>query len=177
MLVNGENLYALNEQYKIVSGSSSFDTNSFTLHLHKDIKWIKPPEGVVVHYNEDLPPNWIVSARLDHNGVIIKPGEAFLACTTEIIQMPAGYFGLIQTKGSLARLFISATCSDGQVEPGYHGNLTLEFSNCGNFPVQLLAGDEVAQLFIFRTSSKKAKSYEGRYQNAIGPTHYKRKNA
>ncbi|WP_428981187.1 dCTP deaminase domain-containing protein [Marinomonas rhodophyticola] len=40
--------------------------------------------------------------------------------------MPNNKFGLVQTKGSIARGFISVHMSDGQVDPGYKGKVTLE---------------------------------------------------
>lgn len=173
MLIISDNLRDLNKQYGIVSNPDSFDQNSFTLHLHDEVKFIRIPANECVQYGVALPDDWIVSKKLDSNGVTLKPGEAFLGASRERVNIPAGYFGLVQTKGSLARLFISATCSDGQVEPGYNGLLTLEFTNAGNVPVKLNAGQQVAQLFIFRTSTKKGRLYAGRYQNANGPTHYK----
>jgi deoxycytidine triphosphate deaminase len=84
--------------------------------------------------------------------------------------MPNGFFGLIQTKGTLARLFVSATCNDGQVEPGYKGKLTLELMNFSNYQVDLPIGCEVAQLFIFQCSGETVNPYAGKYQAATGPT-------
>ncbi len=83
--------------------------------------------------------------------------------------MPVEYFGLVQTKGSLARLFISATCNDGQIEPGFKGKITLELANFGNAEIQIPLGETIAQMFLFRCTTA-AKPYAGRYQNADEPT-------
>lgn len=104
------------------------------------------------------------------DSLILAPRECVLACSQGVYTMPLGYFGLIQTKGSLARMFVSATANDGQVEPGYSGKLTLELVNHSPFPVELRPGAVVAQLFMMRCSSEAAKPYSGRYQGAVGPT-------
>lgn len=87
--------------------------------------------------------------------------------------MPAGYFGLLQTKGSLARLFVSLTCTDGQVEPGYKGKITFEVCNHSLFNINIKPKQKVGQLFIFKTSTKDVKLYNGKYQDAQGPTFQK----
>lgn len=102
--------------------------------------------------------------------VVLGPRECVLACSQNTYKMPLGYFGLIQTKGSLARMFVSATANDGQVEPGYSGKVTLELINHSPFSVALPPGAVVAQMFILRCSSDVLKPYSGRYQGAIGPT-------
>lgn len=103
------------------------------------------------------------------DGVRLAPGDRVLACSEQDYTMPTGYFGLVQTKGSLARLFVSATCNDGQIEPGYTGRITLELANTGACEVILPVGANVAQLFLFRCSMDAA-PYAGRYQGATGPT-------
>lgn len=100
----------------------------------------------------------------------LAPGECALACSVDSYAMPDSYFGLVQTKGSLARLFVSATCNDGQVEPGYRGKITLELTNHATFPVTLPTGTTVAQLFVLRCSTSARHPYDGRYQDADRPT-------
>lgn len=102
--------------------------------------------------------------------LVLGPRECVLACSQDIYKMPRGYFGMIQTKGSLARMFVSATANDGQVEPGYTGKLTLELINHSPFSIELRPSAVVAQLFILRCSSEVSKPYSGRYQGATGPT-------
>jgi deoxycytidine triphosphate deaminase len=84
--------------------------------------------------------------------------------------MPKGYMGLIQTKGSLARLFVMVQCSDAQVDPGYEGHLTFEICNLGDFVVNIKRGSKVAQLFLLKCSTRDIDGYNGRYQGATGPT-------
>ena len=104
------------------------------------------------------------------HSIELSPNDKILACSDVTYKMPSGYFGLIQTKGTLARLFVSCTCNDGQVEPGYHGKITLEVSNQSNYNVVLPVGSEVAQMFIFKCSGDADGLYAGKYQGANAPT-------
>lgn len=102
--------------------------------------------------------------------IVLEPGCRILACSVDHFRMPTNYFGLVQTKGSLARLFVSATCNDGQVEPGFNGKITLEVMNHSAYTVNLPVGSNIAQLFVFRCTMIAQNPYCGRYQDATGPT-------
>ncbi len=102
--------------------------------------------------------------------IVLEPGDRILACSVDHFRMPANYFGLVQTKGSLARLFVSATCNDGQVEPGFNGKITLEIMNHSACTINLPVGSNIAQLFVFRCTMVAQNPYAGRYQDATGPT-------
>jgi len=124
-----------------------------------------------VQYGLNYEPEYYFKSKETLSGpMILLPQQNVLACSQDTYSMPSGYFGLVQTKGSLARLFVTATANDGQVEPGYRGRITLEMTNLAKFPVSIAPGDTVAQMFVFRCSSDAANPYRGRYQNADGPT-------
>jgi len=130
-----------------------------------------PLESSAVRYGATYDPDCYFAPEERISGeLVLKPGQNVLACSQHPYSMPPGYFGLVQTKGSLARLFVAVTANDGQVEPGYNGKITLEMTNFAKFPVILSPEDEIAQLFIFRCSSDVSKPYSGRYQHASKPT-------
>jgi dCTP deaminase len=175
MLIVGDNLKELMSQYKIVTPqNSSYDTNCICLSLDKSIISITPPEeeeNSIITYGSEIPKNWINEKVLDYeHGLILDPKMSVLACSFEKINIPSGYFGLLQTKGSLARLFVSINCSDGQVESGFNGKITFEMCNFSDFRIRLRPGDRVGSLFIFKTSSKNVNSYQGRYNLSDKPT-------
>ena len=101
--------------------------------------------------------------------LVLRAGDSVLAYSADAYAMPAGYFGLLQTRGSLARLFVSINCNDGQIEPGYRGRITLEITNHSRIPVAIPVGSRIGQLFVFKCSTD-AKPYDGRYQDADQPT-------
>jgi len=129
------------------------------------------PEGASeATYSHALPAAWIKKKRIEDAGIVLPGKSCLLGCSREVISMPLGYFGLLQTKGSLARLFVLINCCDGQVDAGYSGKITFEIINMANFDVRLLPNQRVAQLFIFKTSTRLVEPYKGRYQGAQEPT-------
>ncbi|MDT8759744.1 hypothetical protein MZO42_13660 [Sphingomonas psychrotolerans] len=145
---------------------------SIKLLLGKKIRRISPtPAGAPLVYNAQfVAADYFDEEETVSGHLILAPGDSLLACTEHRFTMPAGYFGLAQTKGTLARLFVSATCNDGQIEPGFTGRITLELTNHAKFAVQLAPGDNIAQLFLFRCSTDAVRPYQGRYAGADGPT-------
>lgn len=172
MLVVGENLKQLIDQFNIVDDDKCFDNTSISLRLHRSIITQKKDEqeDVVITYGDEIPEQLIERSEIPSEGVIIPPKSCILACSYEEVNIPEGYFGFLQTKGSLARLFVSLSCTDGQVDPGFKGNITFEICNLSNFSVRLKYRQKVGQLFVFKTSTNHVELYNGRYQNAKGPT-------
>lgn len=104
--------------------------------------------------------------------ITLLPGDSVLACSQHVYKMPFDYMGLVQTKGTLARLFVQVTCNDGQVEPGFEGYITLELINLSPWTIDLPISSEVAQLYLMKCSSLTTKPYNGRYAEEAkkGPT-------
>lgn len=172
MLIVSDNLKGITRSFDVCPGSL-VEEFSIKILLDRAVRRMRDdpldvsPVRYGVRYNPDdffLPEEQILDS------LVLQPGQNCLACSKHEYFMPPGYFGLVQTKGSLARLFVTATVNDGQVEPGYKGKITLEISNLAKFPVSIPSGSEVAQLFVFRCSSSSVAPYDGRYQNARGPT-------
>lgn len=168
MVVTEINLKELVEQYNIVP-NSSIDQFSITLHLGTTIKQYDYHQERVVTYGERISSQDVSTIEIA-NEYILKHGQAILACSNEAVNMPQGYIGFLQTKGSLARLFVTAHCCDGQIEPGFSGRITFEICNMGNLNVRLLPNAPVAQLFIFKCSSNR-ESYNGQYNKSQSPTY------
>lgn len=105
------------------------------------------------------------------NGVyVLPPRGCVLSCSVERISMPLDVMGFVQTKGSIARGFVTAHLCDGQIDPGFSGKITLEIVNFSEFYYNLRPGMPIAQLFLYYLSSKVPVGYNGRYQNAGTPT-------
>lgn len=170
MLVIGDNLKELCVQHGLVDRLDAYDVTSITLRLHPTI--ISYTTQAVIDYGKPLKSEWYSESQVPHDGVEVKKNTGILCCSEETIAMPIGYFGFVQTKGSLARLFISATCNDGQIDPGFKGRVTLEVVNSGHLTVRIPPRAEIAQLFVFRTSTNNVATYNGRYQGAKKPTVY-----
>lgn len=168
MVITEINLKELIEQYDMAP-NNSYDTFSITLHLNRVIRRYNFPEGQVITYGDKIDDSNTVEDIISSD-YILDPGQAILACSQERIKMPKGYLGLLQTKGSLARLFVTVHCCDAQIEPGFDGCVTFEICNLGPLSVRVLPESPVAQMFIFKTSADKT-VYNGKYNNSEKPTY------
>ena len=173
MIIVGENLKQLQKQHHICNSSKCFDDSCLQLSLGGTIvRLIRSAnsEEAVLSYGDEIPKSFIVEEDISSNGLFLSPKSAVLACSAEKIRMPQGYMGLLQTKGSLARLFVSLHFSDGQIDPGFEGHVTFEIFNASDFTVHIKKQQMVGNLYIFKTSTKNTKKYDGRYANSDRPT-------
>lgn len=130
-----------------------------------------------LHYRHDptshtLPSNLDTeTVNLDTDGCVdFPPGCCLLASTLEVVDMPLDLMGFIQTKGTIARGFVTVHLCDGQIDPGYNGSITLELVNLSKHSYRLRPGTPIAQLFLHKLTTPLEVGYRGRYQQATGPT-------
>lgn len=110
---------------------------------------------------------------LNESGYKLKSGEFILGSTVEKVTIPNGYFGFIETKGNIARAGIQVHNTDGHIDPGFSGNITLEIKNNSNRSIIIYSKIVFCDLFILKASSKSLYPYSGKYQNQKGATVYK----
>ena len=84
--------------------------------------------------------------------VIISKGQRALLKTGLAMSMPAGYVGLIWPRSKLAaKMGIDVLA--GVVDSDYRGEIMISLLNTGLDPVEIKAGDKVAQMIIQRHHS------------------------
>lgn len=101
---------------------------------------------------------------------VLHPGAFVLAVTAEYIRMPPDVTGLVCDKSSWARCGLSV--QNTVLEPGWHGEVTLELHNQSPRPLLLTAGQGIAQVLFVR-GMPCATTYAdraGRYQGQRGVT-------
>jgi len=170
MVIIGDNLLGLIRQYEICN-ERFYDNFSISIELDK--KYLKPKsfeKTGTIRYDLQNVDEYFEQQEMTSGHLVLKPGDAILGCSTVAIKMPLGYMGWVQTKGSLARLFVASTCNDSQIEPGYNGRITLEIINYSPFNIELSYRSKVAQMYILKCSTSNSTPYSGRYQNALNPT-------
>ncbi len=171
MVIVGENLKQLMRQHGIVDRANCYDETCIQLSLGDQcIQLVPRKRNDILTYGEKIPERTMKKRVLGDDGLILQPKTAVLASSAEKIYMPRGYMGLLQTKGSLARMFVSLHFSDGQVDPGFKGNITFEIFNASDFIIRIRKFQAVGNLYILKTSTKRHRMYSGRYFNAEGPT-------
>ncbi|MEZ7275760.1 dCTP deaminase [Pseudoalteromonas sp. 68 DY56-GL68] len=169
MVLTQTSLQELVTKQVVTRGSKDVivDTTSIALHLDNQFTKYAPYNG-----EPFTPPRKMETTTTtlgEEGSIILPPNGKLLACTQEVVSIPKDNFGLVQTKGSIARGFLFAHVCDGQIDPGYKGKITLELVNMSEFYYKLIPGMPVASLYLFQTD-KSIDSYQGRYQNSMSPT-------
>ncbi len=107
--------------------------------------------------------------------ISLQPNGLVLASTHEIITLPSHFSGRLMGKSSLGRMGLSIHITAGFVDPGFHGQLTLELKNEATWPIKLYGGMKICQIAFwlllhpaeFPYGSERLKSH---YQHQVGPT-------
>ena len=99
---------------------------------------------------------------------VLHPGEMVLASTLEYLVLPHDLTAQVITRSSYGRLgLLSATAI--QVQPHYHGCLTLELVNLGTVPLELTPGQRIAQLVFLQTVATPRSDDLSKYHCTVGP--------
>lgn len=128
----------------------SINGASIDIHLGSKIKVEKKPrQGKVISFsNRD--PLIMLDRYLDDDGYTLEPGEAILAHTQEVFNMPLDVSALYVCKSSMARIFLNHL-NAGFADAGWNGSaLTLELVNVSRFhPINIKPGDAIGQMLFF----------------------------
>jgi dCTP deaminase len=95
----------------------------------------------------------------------LHPGELALAITHESVTLPADIVGWLDGRSSLARLGLMVHVTAHRIDPGWSGNIVLEFFNSGKLPLALRPFMKIGAL-SFETMSGPAASPYNRRKNA-----------
>ncbi len=104
--------------------------------------------------------------KMDEKGYCVQPGEAILAETVEIFNLPNDISGEYKLKSTQARNFFNHFLA-GWADAGWHGSvLTLEFVNHNRWhSVRIQPGMKCGQMIFFRHSPvPEDRSYAARGQ-------------
>ncbi len=111
-----------------------------------------------------------VEREIPESGIWIYPGRLYLLHTEEVVCAP-NLVAVVDGKSSIGRLGVVVHVTAGYVDPGFHGQLTLEVASLAH-PVRLYVGQLVAQLRFHElagevTSYQAKGSYTG--EASMGP--------
>lgn len=101
---------------------------------------------------------------------VLHPHHFVLGATMEWIRFPAKLSGYVVGKSSWGRRGLVIATAVG-VHPGFSGCLTLEITNLGEMPIEIIPGMQICQLFIHNVdteSEKKDRAYAKR-RPVLGP--------
>jgi dCTP deaminase len=100
----------------------------------------------------------------------ILPGECVLGTTVERIEIPGWLVGRVEGKSSWGRKFLMIHSTAGFIDPGFKGNITLEFVNLSQVSQVLPIGQPIAQVSFTLTDQRVERPYgspelNSHYQN------------
>ncbi|UIW10534.1 dCTP deaminase [Aeromonas phage BUCT695] len=114
-------------------------------------------------YEEEIP----------EEGIVIEPGQCFLAHTVETFNLPDTISGQFIERSTVARCFLEHMQA-GWADAGWHGaQLTMEFKNMNQFHSLLIKpGMRIGQMVFFQHEPVGEDSYsvKGNYNNQRGAT-------
>lgn len=148
----------------------SFGLSSYGYDLRlspKEFKIFRHVPGTVVDPKSFQPAN-LEPAKLHrdaHGAYFVLPGRSYgLGVAVERLHLPENVSAVCVGKSTYARCGIIANVTPA--EAGWHGHLTLEFSNSSAADCRIYAGEGVVQMLFFQgepcTTSYQARS--GKYQ-------------
>jgi dCTP deaminase len=105
---------------------------------------------------------------------LLHPGQFALGSTLEAVTIPDDIVARIEGKSSLARYGLLIHSTAGFVDPGWTGNLTLEFSNVGILGITLHKGMKIGHISFTKLTTPAENPYGSRelrskYQGQGGP--------
>lgn len=83
----------------------------------------------------------------------LHPGHFVLGATMEWLRLPANLSGYVVGKSSWGRRGLIIATAVG-VHPGFSGCLTLEITNLGEMPIELIPGVLICQLFVHNVATE-----------------------
>ena len=107
----------------------------------------------------------VMCEEIEINGeqaFFLHPGELAIAVTHESITLPANMVGWLDGRSSLARLGLMVHVTAHRIDPGWSGNIVLEFFNSGKLPLALRPGMKIGALSFELLSDYAEKPYNAR---------------
>lgn len=113
--------------------------------------------------------NPIAYKEIKTDEFILYPNKFVLASTIETIKLPNDILVKVEGRSSVGRLGIFIQTA-GVIDPGFHGQITLEIFNAGANAVRFIKGMRIGQLIFHQLSEPSENSYNGKYQHQMGAT-------
>lgn len=98
----------------------------------------------------------------DDKAFFLHPGELALGATFESVTLPADIVGWLDGRSSLARLGLMVHVTAHRIDPGWSGNIVLEFYNSGKLPLALKPRMKIGALNFETMSGPALRPYNAR---------------
>lgn len=157
-IIAGKELYDLVLKKVITADPEQVNTSSIDVTLGDEIL-MESSDGDVVDIAAKQSIKWD-KVKIGDEGVIIYPGQVFLANTREFFNLPADISATFVLKSSIARNFLNHMLA-GYADAGWNGStLTMEFKNESMFhPLLIKKGMRIGQMVFHKHSDTGEMSY------------------
>ena len=109
----------------------------------------------------------------DKKEFFLHPGELALGITYESVTLPDDIVAWLDGRSSLARLGLMVHVTAHRIDPGWSGNIVLEFYNSGKLPLALRPGMSIGAVSFERMSGPAERPYrkrvDAKYRDQSGP--------
>ena len=159
------------EENQVRKGKISYGLSSFgyDARVSDEFKIFTNINGSEIVDPKDFKPTNFVTKKVSE--CIIPPNSFVLASTVEYFKIPKDVLVICLGKSTYARCGIIVNVTP--LEPGWEGNVTLEFSNTTPLPAKIYANEGVAQFVFLKGNEKPEVSYsdrKGKYMGQVGVT-------
>jgi dCTP deaminase len=114
---------------------------------------------------------WGIQFNMPDTGIVLEPRQFILCCTLETVRIPPDACAQLFSKSSTGRMGLEHLHA-GWIDPGFNGQLTLEFHNVAPWPIRLVPGQRLMQMVVESMTAPAVRDYSqtGRYQGQTGAT-------
>ena len=162
-----ENMIFPFEDKQVREGKISYGLSSFgyDARVSEEFKIFTNVNSEIVDPKDFKPTNFVTK-----NGpvCIIPPNSFALARTIERFKIPKDVMVICLGKSTYARCGIIVNVTP--LEPGWEGNVTLEFSNTTPLPAKIYANEGVAQFIFLKGNERPQVTYADRNGKYMGQT-------
>lgn len=170
-LLGSPDLHKLIDDGVIDAPHSAVNSSSIDVRIGDRVLMEGAANGVV-DISAKESPNFN-EVMIPEEGLVIKPGECFLAHTVETFNLPDNISCDFMLRSTVGRCFLEHMHA-GHADGGWHGSqLTMEFKNVlQHHSLLIKPGMRIGQMEFFKHSSSEEDSYatKGSYNNQQGPT-------
>ena len=155
------------EEKQISEGKISYGLSSFgyDARVSNEFKIFTNVNSEIVDPKNFKPSNFVTK---NVSECIIPPNSFVLASTVEYFKIPKDVLVICLGKSTYARCGIIVNVTP--LEPGWEGNVTLEFSNTTPLPAKIYANEGVAQYKFLKGNERPEISYSDRKGKYMGQT-------
>jgi dCTP deaminase len=113
--------------------------------------------------------------RYERDSLEILPGEFVLGTTMERVYVPKNVLAKVDGRSSIGRMGLLIHITAGLIDPGFEGEITLEFYNVSRHPIVIPAGTRICQVSFQLMDFPAVMPYghpdlKSKYQNQAGVT-------